>query len=127
LGYGSTSQLAQQIDNGAPFDLFAAADTEHVDALVKSREVVVGTRAMYALGQLVLWLPEGKKADITELRDLAGKNIRFIAISPPKLAPYGHASIEALQRANLWEILRPKVVYGNSINMNQTDGRVRKC
>jgi molybdate transport system substrate-binding protein len=116
FSYGSTAQLAQQIDNGAPFDLFAAADTQHVDSLVAGRKLLSDSRAIYALGQLVLWVP-GKQSGIRELKDLAGKQVRFVAIAQPELAPYGRATVEALQSAGLWETVRPKVVYGNSINM----------
>src|SRR6266536_322877 len=60
FSYGSTAQLATQIENGAPFDLFAAADTEHVDALVVAHKLTGDSRAIYALGQLALWIPDGE-------------------------------------------------------------------
>ena len=52
FSYGSTAQLATQIENGAPFDLFAAADTQHVDTLVAGHRLTSDSRAVYALGQL---------------------------------------------------------------------------
>src|SRR4051794_30579679 len=55
FSYGSTAQLAQQLGNGAPFDLFAAADTEHIDTLVASGKLIAASRAVYASGQLALW------------------------------------------------------------------------
>lgn len=117
FSYGSTSQLAQQIDNGAPFDLFAAADTEHVDSLVSTRKLAADSRAVYALGQLALWIPKGEQTGVRELKDLSGQQIRFIAIAQPELAPYGQATIEALRAAGLWEPLKPKVVYANNISL----------
>jgi molybdate transport system substrate-binding protein len=60
FSYGSTAQLAQQIDNGAPFDIFAAADVEHVDSLVPTHKLIGSTRAIYALGELALWIPKGE-------------------------------------------------------------------
>lgn len=116
FSYGSTAQLATQIDNGAPFDLFAAADTEHVDSLVATRKLMGDSRAIYALGQLALWIPEGGPA-IHELKDLAGKDVRFIAIAQPELAPYGAATVEVLKGAGLWDSVQPKLVYGTSISM----------
>jgi molybdate transport system substrate-binding protein len=116
FSYGSTAQLTTQIDNGAPFDVFAAADTEHVDSLVATQKLKKDSRAIYALGQLALWIPEGGPA-IHELKDLAGKDIRFIAIAQPELAPYGQATIEVLKGAGLWESVQPKLVYGTSISM----------
>jgi molybdate transport system substrate-binding protein len=117
FSYGSTAELAQQIENGAPFDLFAAADTEHVDSLVSARKLTGDSRAVYALGQLALWIPDGEGSGIRELQDLAKQPVRFIAVAQPQLAPYGQATIEALKNAALWEATQPKIVYANSISM----------
>jgi molybdate transport system substrate-binding protein len=117
FSYGSTAQLAQQIDNGAPFDLFAAADTEHVDALVRTGGLAAGSRAVYARGQLALWIPKGQQTEVRELKDLVSPKIRFIAIAQPALAPYGQAAVEALKATSLWDALQPKFVYANSINL----------
>jgi len=117
FSFGSTAQLATQIDNGAPFDLFAAADTKHIDALVASRKLTSDSRAVYALGQLALWIPEGEQLGVRELKDLAGKQIRFVAIAQPELAPYGQAAVDVLKGAGLWDHVQPKLVYGTSISM----------
>jgi molybdate transport system substrate-binding protein len=116
FNYGSTAQLAKQIENGAPFDLFAAADTEHVDALVATGKLIGDSRTVYALGQLALWIPNGEKTGIGELKDLVSKRVRFIAVAQPELAPYGKATIEAFTNAHLWENLKAKVVYANNIS-----------
>ena len=116
FSYGSTSQLAQQIENGAPFDLFAAADIQHVDSLVSGNKLVAESRTVYALGQLAIWSPNGPENGIRELKDLNRKEVRFIAIAQPELAPYGQAAIEVLKHTGLWESLRPKLVYGSSIS-----------
>jgi molybdate transport system substrate-binding protein len=113
FSYGNTSQLAQQIENGAPFDVFAAADTEHVDALIKTGKLVSGSRAVYARGQLALWDPKG---DVHALTDLLNPKIRFIAIAQPELAPYGQGAVEALKAAGLWDKLNSRFVYANSIS-----------
>jgi molybdate transport system substrate-binding protein len=117
LTYGSTAQLSQQIQNGAPFDVFAAADTEHIDQLVTSQKLLPETRAVYARGQLVVWAPAKAQSEPGTLDSLLRPEIRFIAIAQPELAPYGKAAIEALKAAGLWERLQPKVVYANNINM----------
>jgi molybdate transport system substrate-binding protein len=114
LSYGSTAQLSQQIENGAPFDVFAAADTEHVDRLVTNGKIAPDTRAVYARGQLALWAPKG---DIQSLNDLTNKDVRFVAIAQPDLAPYGKAAVEAIKAAGLWEKLQPKLVYATNINL----------
>jgi molybdate transport system substrate-binding protein len=117
FSYGSTAQLATQIDNGAPFDVFAAADTEHVDSLVSAGKLVAGSRAIYALGQLALWIPEGDQSGVHDLKDLTGSRIRFVAIAQPELAPYGQATVETLRNVGLWETVKPKLVYATSISM----------
>jgi molybdate transport system substrate-binding protein len=117
FSYGSTAQLATQIENGAPFDLFAAADTEHVDSLVAAGKVIAVSRAIYALGQLALWIPEGETSGAGGLEVLAGPQIRFVAIAEPDLAPYGRATVEVLQGTGLWDRVQPKLVYGTSISM----------
>jgi len=116
FSYGSTAQLATQIDNGAPFDLFAAADSEHVDALVAAHKLIGDSRAVYALGQLALWIPDGKTG-VRELKDLAGSQVRFVALAQPELAPYGQAAVDVLKGAGLWDSVQPKLVYGTSISM----------
>jgi len=116
ISFGSTAQLSQQIENGAPFDLFASADAEHVSALAAQQKVDSKSCAVYALGQLVLWSPaEGLK--IEKLQDLATPQIHFIAIPQPELAPYGRAAVEALKSAGLWDQISPKVVYASSVSM----------
>lgn len=119
FSYGSTAQLAQQIAHGAPFDVFAAADTEHVDQLVGKGLLLADTRAVYARGQLALWVPNGNRLGVREMKDLAKPAVRFVAVAQPELAPYGAASVEALKAARLWEIVRPKIVYASNITMTR--------
>ena len=117
LSYGSTAQLARQIDNGAPFDVFAAADTSHIDELASKGRIVADTKAVYARGQLALWVPHGEKLGFREIKDLAGPQIRFVAIAQPNLAPYGSAAVEALKASGQWPAIEPKVVYGSNIGV----------
>jgi molybdate transport system substrate-binding protein len=114
--YGSTAQLAQQLANGAPFDLFASADAEHVDSSIANGALAASSRAVYARGQLALWAPKGAELGLKDIAGLTAKRIRYIAIANPELAPYGLASVEALKAAGLWEQIREKAVYPSSIN-----------
>lgn len=116
VSYGSTAQLAQQIEHGGPFDVFAAADTEHVDALIAKGKLQPASRAIYARGQLALWIPEGNKR-VQKVEDLILPEIRFIALAQPDLAPYGKAAVETLQAEGIWEKVQPKITYANSISM----------
>jgi molybdate transport system substrate-binding protein len=113
FSYASTAQLTRQIENGAPFDIFAAADSEHVRDLETKGLLIAGSRAVYATGILALWSPDGK---IGRLEDLTGATARTIAIAKPELAPYGQAAVESLQRAGIWERIKPKVVYSENIS-----------
>src|SRR5204863_6273236 len=100
---GSTGTLTQQIRNGAPADLFFAANAEAVDELNKDGLVRPETRTVYARGSLVLIAPaaSGSKTRPLTLADLANPDIRKIAIANPAHAPYGMAAQQALQAAGL--------------------------
>lgn len=111
--FGATAQLEQQIENGGPFDLFLAADTQHVDALAAKDLVAADSRAIFARGTLVIWAP--RRPDIQKIEDLGRADVKAIAIAKPELAPYGQASIEALTAAQLWPAIETKVVYAQNI------------
>ena len=111
--FGATAELEQQIENGGPFDLFLAADTEHVDALRTKGLVQDGSETVYALGKLVIWAP--RRPDIKTIHDLGRPNVKRIGVAKPELAPYGKASLDALTAARLWPALEPKVIYGQNI------------
>ncbi len=114
FSFGATAQLAQQIEHGAPFDVFAAADTEHIDELAR-KGLILPTRAIYARGKLVLWVPEAR-VPVERLEDLARADVTHVAIANPQLAPYGRAAVETLHALHLWEAVQPKIVYGQNIS-----------
>jgi molybdate transport system substrate-binding protein len=115
--YASTAQLAYQVESGAPFDILAAADTEHVDELVKRGWLLADTRAIYARGKLVLWVPRPDTVPVSTLRDLLRSEIRFIAVASPNTAPYGKAAVQLLRAEGLWTDLEPKIAYATNINL----------
>jgi molybdate transport system substrate-binding protein len=115
--FGSTGNLSKQIEQSAPFDVFTAADTEHIEALDKKGLLVPGTRAIYARGRLALWAPPNTRVQIDRIEDLTSPKVRFVAIARPESAPYGRASVEALQALKLWKAVQPKVVYAENITM----------
>jgi molybdate transport system substrate-binding protein len=114
--FGATTQLAQQIENGAPFDVFAAADVVHVDQLIQSGKLLGDTRAVYARGRVALWVPQKAGVDVKTIDDLAKASVRFVAIANPQTAPYGAAAVEALKRKGLWERVQGKIVYAENVN-----------
>ena len=114
--FGATADLAKQIANGAPFDVFAAADVEHVESLKREGLVVPETAAIYARGRLVLWTPPGSPLVLNRLEDIANKEVERVAVAKPDLAPYGRATVEALRQLNLWSEVEKKIVYGQNVS-----------
>lgn len=113
--FAATAQLTQQIENGAPFDVFLAADVEHIDQLIKGGFVAADSRQIYARGQLAVLAP--RRTDIHGLLDLTKPDVRAIGIAKPELAPYGEAAIETLKNAGLWDKVKKKIVYAPSISI----------
>ncbi|MCK0163408.1 molybdate ABC transporter substrate-binding protein [Marinobacter sp. S6332] len=112
--YGSTGKLYAQIDNGAPFDVFLAADSHRPELLEKSGQGVAGTRFTYARGKLALWSPTPHTFEDPKVWLESGKFSR-LAIANPKTAPYGLAAQEVLTEMGLWDSLQSRLVRGDSI------------
>jgi ABC-type molybdate transport system substrate-binding protein len=111
FSFASTAQLTRQIENFAPFDVFAAADSEHVAELEQKHLLLAGSRAVYATGVLALWIPPGSNAHPTSLEELTSAEVKVIAMAKPELAPYGQAAVDTLQRLHIWDQVKSKVVY----------------
>ena len=114
LSFGATGAFYTQIKNGAPFDILLAADDERPIRLEKEGYTVPGSRFTYAIGQLVLWSAKPGFVD-GEGAVLKGGNFNKIAIANPKLAPYGAAAVETMDKLGLAAALTPKLVTGESI------------
>jgi molybdate transport system substrate-binding protein len=109
--FGSTAILTKQIENGAPFDVFAAADLAHIDVLDRKGMLAPGSRAIYARGRLVMWMPPHSRAAVDRVEDITGPDIKTVAVAKPDLAPYGKATVEALRALNLWPTVEARIVY----------------
>ena len=104
--------LSQQIQNGAPYDVFLSANESFITRLASAGKVMPSSVMVYATGRLgVLW-KDGKSHPLS---DLAQNWVRFLALPNPKLAPYGAAAIQALQHAGLWSKLQDRIVYGENV------------
>jgi molybdate transport system substrate-binding protein len=112
--YGATGKFYAQIQNGAPFDVLFAADDETPAKLDKENATVPRSRFTYAIGKLVLW---SAKEGVVDARGDVLKTGKFdhIAVANPKLAPYGLAAQETLQKLNLFRALQAKFVTGDNI------------
>lgn len=115
LVFGSTGQLAQQIENGAPYDLIAAANIEYIHQLAEKQLVLEDSIALYARGRIVLAANRQAGVQVVELKDLLDPRIQHIAIANPEHAPYGVAARQALEAAGLWQALEPKLVLGENV------------
>jgi molybdate transport system substrate-binding protein len=122
FSFGSTAVLTTQIENSAPFDVFLAADAEHVEKLDHESLLVPGSSAVYAVGVLALWIPPSSKAQVSKIDDLKAADVRVIALANPKLAPYGTAAVETLQHAGIWDQVKDRIVYAENISMAKQYG-----
>lgn len=118
FSFGSSGSLAQQIDHGAPLDLYAAASTEHVQRLRSKARLVPSTIRAYARGQLTLWARPGLPPPAT-VQELAEPRFSRIALANPEHAPYGQAAVAALKKSGIYEAVHPRLVFGENVRQAQ--------
>lgn len=116
FSFGSTGQLTDQIENGAPFDVIAAANIEYVDRLRSKNMIIDDTQQIYGVGRIGLATLKTNPIEVQTLNDLLKPEIKKIAIANPEHAPYGIAARQALESAGLWEKVKEKLVYGKNIS-----------
>jgi molybdate transport system substrate-binding protein len=113
--FGSSGLLSKQIEEGAPFDIFASASEGFVDRLEPQGLILPGSRHIFAQGRLVIWQRQDAATPVNSLQQLATPAIRRIAIANPEHAPYGLAARQALESKNLWEVLQARIVLGENV------------
>lgn len=117
LVYGASGNLFQQIQNGAPFDLFFSANADYPKKLDAAGLAVPGTYYVYARGHLVLFTSSTSSLDLgSGLKILLDPAVRRIAIADPAHAPYGQAAVAALKSQNLYEQVSHKIVIGENVS-----------
>jgi molybdate transport system substrate-binding protein len=104
----SSGSLKQQIENGAPFDVFLSANQKYVQDL----GALVTDATVYATGRIALWSPNGS---VNSLADLKKTSVIHLAIPNPQHAPYGVAAKEALESQGVWKDVESKIVYGENV------------
>lgn len=114
FSFGSTGLLAKQIQEGAPFDVFAAANMSFVDDVVKDGSCYADSKALYARGRIVIWSkdPQALPKSIEELKSTKYSKV---AIANPEHAPYGLAAQQAMTKAGVWDTVKPRAVYGENV------------
>ncbi len=116
LSFGSTGKFYAQIKNGAPFQVLLAADQTTPARLEQEGQTIAGSRFTYATGRLVLW---SKQAGLVDDKGEVLRKGSFdkIAIADPRLAPYGAAAVELLDKLGLRQSLQAKTIQGENIAM----------
>ena len=119
VSYGSTGLLSKQISEGAPFQVFAAANVSFVDDVVKKGSCLGDTKKTYARGRIVLWASDRSRLPAT-LEGLRDPKFAKIALANPEHAPYGMAAKQALTKAGLWKDIEPRAVFGENVQQTMT-------
>lgn len=112
--YGSSGKLAEQIVNGAPFDLFFSADVVYPERLKREKKTS-SEIYHYATGRIVIW---SKRIDPREtgMKSLLDPAAKKVAVANPLHAPYGKRAVESLEHYKMTEALKSKLVYGENIS-----------
>lgn len=114
LSFGSTGAFYAQIKNGAPFDVLLAADDTTPAKAVKEGHGVAGTTFTYAMGKLVLWSTDAGLIK-NDVKVLTTDAVKHVAVANPKLAPYGLAAYQTMEKLGIKDAVQPKVVEGDNI------------
>ena len=113
--FGSSGNLAAQIESGLPVDIFASADIAYVDGLREKGLILEDTQQLYAVGRIVLAVNKDSGLQVESLRDLLKPGVTKVAIANPDHAPYGIAARQALESEGIWDELKPRLVYGENV------------
>lgn len=115
--YGSSGNFFQQIQNGAPFDMFFSANLDYPKKLEAGGLTEPGTFYQYAVGKIVIWVPNDSKLDVSSgLKSLLNPSIKKIAIANPQHAPYGQAAVAAMKKEEVYDKVADKFVLGENIS-----------
>src|SRR6202451_1626528 len=115
--YGSSGNFFQQIQNGAPFDMFFSANLDYAKKLQDAGLTEPGSYYEYAKGKIVIWVRNESKLDLSPgMQVLLDPSVKKIAVANPQHAPYGQAAVAALQNDKVYEKVKDKFVIGENIS-----------
>jgi molybdate transport system substrate-binding protein len=115
--FGSSGNFFQQIQSGAPFDMFFSANLDYPKKLEAAGLIENGSYYEYAKGKIVAWVPNDSKIDLTSgLKALLDPRVKKIAIANPLHAPYGQAAVSAMQKESIYDKAKDKFVLGENIS-----------
>lgn len=115
FNFAATGPLLQQIEQGAPVDVFASADQQSMDKAVKDGFVLPASRTDFTGNGLVLIAPVDNKSEVKGLADLQSAGVVKISIGHPESVPVGRYAKAALEKQGVWESLAPKMIHGISV------------
>jgi len=118
LSFGSSGNLTNQIRNGAPFDVFFSADEEYPQQLIAEGLASKDTLYRYAVGRLVLWVPNASPLDLPKLgiQALLDPSVKKVSIANPATAPYGRAAAAALRHFGIYDQVAGRLVMGENVS-----------
>jgi len=116
--FGASGNFYSQIQNGAPFDLFLSADLDYVKKLAAAGKIDASSVRTYAVGRLVLWVPNSSQLDPQKLKMdvLLDPSAKKIAIGNPDLAPYGRAAMSSLEHFQIAGLAKDRLVLGENVS-----------
>jgi molybdate transport system substrate-binding protein len=115
--YGSSGNFFEQIQNGAPFDMFFSANLDYPKKLEAAGLTEPGSYHEYAKGKIVVWVLNDSKINLNSgLRAMLDPRVKKIAIANPLHAPYGQAAVSAMQKEGIYEKVKDKFVLGENIS-----------
>jgi molybdate transport system substrate-binding protein len=115
--YGSSGNFYAQLSNKAPFDLFLSADVDYPRKLIENGLAIKESEFLYAVGHIVVWVPNSSKLDLDKLgiHAVSDPMVKKLAIANPKHAPYGRAAEAALKKLGVYEDVKDRLVMGDNI------------
>jgi molybdate transport system substrate-binding protein len=115
--YGSSGNFFQQIQNGAPFDMFFSANLDYPKKLEAAGLIEPGSFYPYAKGKIVIWVGNDSKLDLNSgMKVLPDPSVKKIAVANPEHAPYGQAAVAAMRKENIYDKVKDKFVLGENIS-----------
>lgn len=115
FNFAASGPLLQQIAQGAPVDVFASADQKTMNQGQETGLIVPASRKNFVSNTLVLIAPEKSGLSLAALKNLASAEVERVALGNPETVPVGRYTREALTQAGLWETVKPKFIYGESV------------
>lgn len=115
FSFGSSGKLAQQIEQGAPADLFLSASQQDMNKLDEKQRILKDTRVDFSGNSLVLVTEKDSNIGVTSFENLTDPALKHIALGAPETVPAGRYTKEVFEHLKLWDPLSDRLVYGSDV------------